>query len=150
VLAPGERGEVLAALLAAHPDLADEAERLATGLLASPSLEEIASEVEWELTQLSLEDLAGRAGRVPGRGYVHETEAAWELAEESIETLLDDIERRAALGLADAATRVTAGIIAGLYRLRQPDDGTVLAYAGEDAPSELAATGRVQGVTAAC
>jgi hypothetical protein len=41
-------------LLAAHPDLADEAERLAAGLLASPSLEDIALEVEWELSRLSL------------------------------------------------------------------------------------------------
>jgi hypothetical protein len=34
---------------------------------------------------------------------------------------------------------VTAGIVAGLYRCREPEDGTVVAYAGPDSLSELAA-----------
>jgi hypothetical protein len=35
---------------------------------------------------------------------------------------------------------VAVGIVAGLYRVRKPEMGTVFAYAGEDAPSELAAS----------
>jgi hypothetical protein len=33
---------------------------------------------------------------------------------------------------------VTAGIVAGHYRRREPEDGTVVAYAGPDSLSELA------------
>lgn len=33
---------------------------------------------------------------------------------------------------------VTAGIVAGLYRCREPEDGTVVAFAGPDSLSELA------------
>jgi hypothetical protein len=75
---------------------------------------------------------------VPGRGYVDETEAAWELVEESIEPFRSDLDRRAAVGLLDAAANLAVGIVAGLYRARDPEMGTVLAYAGEGAPAELA------------
>jgi hypothetical protein len=33
---------------------------------------------------------------------------------------------------------VAAGILAGLYAVRDPEGGSVLAYAGPDAPRELA------------
>ena len=134
-----ERGDALAVLLAAHPELADEAERIAGELLASPSFAEVASEVEYTLAAVPLDALAARAGRVRGRGYVHETDAAWELVEEAIAPFLADSERRAALGFRDAATDIAIGIVAGLYQVREPEMGSVLAYAGEDAPGELAA-----------
>ncbi len=38
----------------------------------------------------------------------------------------------------DAAAQLTLGGVAGLYRCRDTPDGSVLAYAGEDTPSELA------------
>ncbi len=47
------------------------------------------------------------------------------------------MRRRAILGL-DAAADVAAGIVAGLYRCREPENGTVVAYAGPDSVSELA------------
>ena len=78
-----------------------------------------------------------RSGRIRGRGYVHETEAAWEILSEAVEPFLADLRRRASLGL-DAAVAVAAGIVAGLYRCREPEDGTVVAYAGPDSLSELA------------
>lgn len=138
-LTPAERGEVLAALLVAHPELEGEAAGLASELLSSTSTEEVASDVQAALLWIPLDALAARAGRVRGRGYVHETDAASELVEETIEPFRSDLERRATLGLTDAAAVVAVGIVAGLYGVRDPEMGTVLAYAGEDAPSELAA-----------
>lgn len=52
--------------------------------------------------------------------------------------LTADLRRRIALGFGDAAATVVVGIVAGLYRVREPAPGSVLAYAGEDAPSMLA------------
>lgn len=134
-----ERGEVLGVLLSAHPELEGEAERVAGALLLSVSVEQIASEVESALVGIPVDALAARAGRVRGRGYVHETDAAWELLEEAIGPFRADLERRAALGVDEAATSVAVGIIAGLHRVREPEMGTVLAYAGDEAPPELAA-----------
>ncbi len=134
----GERGQVLDALVAERPDLAVEAERLAAALLSSASIGEVADEVALALLGIPLDALGARTGRVRGRGYVHEVDAAWELVEEAIEPFRSDLERRAALGSSDAASALVIGIVAGLYRVREPGEGTVLAYAGEDTPSELA------------
>lgn len=139
-LTPVERGEVLEALLSAHPELLGEAERMAGALLLTVSVEQIACEVESALAGIPLDALAARAGRVPGRGYVHETEAAWELLEEAVGPFRADLRRRAALGFDDAATAVAVGIAGGLYRVREPELGTVLAYAGDDAVPALAAS----------
>ena len=146
-LIPIERSEVLGALLSAHSELQGEAERMASALLSTVSVEQIASEVESALVGIPVEALAARAGRVRGRGYVHETDAAWELLEEAMGPFRADLERRAALGVNEAATRVAVGIIAGLHRVRRPEMGTVLAYAGDEAPAELAASVLALGVT---
>jgi hypothetical protein len=133
-----EHAEVLAKLLILHPDLRPEAELAARRLLETASVEDIADEVAWVLRDIPLEDLAGRVGPIRGRGYVHENEAAWELLGEAIESFLTDLRRRASLRHVDAAAAVAIGIVAGLYQARDSEDGTVVAYAGEDALAELA------------
>ncbi|MDQ3542747.1 MAG: hypothetical protein M3431_02605 [Actinomycetota bacterium] len=90
-LAPSERSKVLDALLVAHPELNDEAARIASDLLTAVSVEQVAAEVEAALVWISLDGLAARAGRVQGRGYVHESEAAWELVDEAFEPFRSDL-----------------------------------------------------------
>lgn len=135
-------------LVVTHPELEAGAERLAGELLSSVSIEQVTSDVEAAMVCIPLDALAARAGRVRGRGYVDDTEAAWELVDEAIEPFRSDLTRgagrsdltrRAGLGPLDAAANLAVGILAGLRRVRDPEMGTVLAYAGEDAPSELAA-----------
>ncbi len=130
---------MLDALVIDHPELKGDLERIAGELLSSVSIEQVAADVESALIGIPLDALASRAGRVPGGGYVHETDAAWELVEEVIAPFRSDLERRAALGHHDAATSMAIGIVAGLRRARDPEMGTVLAYAGDEATSELAA-----------
>jgi hypothetical protein len=133
-----ERSAVLADLLAAHPDLVAEAEQAAFGLLTSAAVDEVAADVSLALLSIPLGALGARAGRVRGRGYVHETDAAWELVEETIGPFLVDLRRRARLDLLDAAAGVAVGIVAGIYEVRDGDEGSVVAYAGPDALRELA------------
>jgi len=90
------------------------------------------------LEDIPLEDLASRAGRQPGLGYVHEGEAALWLVEEAVEPFVDDLQRRASLGMHEAAIQIALGILAGLCRCEDAVDGSVLAYAGPDTPGELA------------
>lgn len=133
-----ESAAVLRALLETHPELRPEADQAARRLLEATTVETVAEDVAWALGYISLDDLAARSGRVRGRGYVHENEAAWELVSEAAEPFIADLRRRAALGLADAAAIVATGIVAGLYQAREQEDGTVVAYAGPDALCELA------------
>ena len=137
-LTPGERGQVLDALMAERPELAAEAERIASEILSSVSVDQTTSDVVAALVGIPLDALGARAGRVRGRGYVHETEAAWELVEEALEPFRSDLRRRASLGLLHTAASLAVGLVAGLHLVREPEMGTVLANAGEDAPYELA------------
>ena len=136
-LSGAEHARILAELLKSHPELRSEAEEAARRLLDDASFDAIAESVAWALEELPLDALAMRSGRIRGRGYVHETDAAWEILEEAVEPFLADLRRRASLGL-EAAADVAAGIVAGLYRCREPEDGTIVAYAGPDSLSELA------------
>lgn len=138
MLVGDEHRAVLSKLLEAHPELRPEAEHAARHLLESATSEAVADEVRGAVEAIPLEDLAARSGRVPGRGYVHENEAAWELISQAVEPFLIDLRRRARLGLTEAAIALTTGVVAGLYDGQAPADGTVLSYAGPDAPVELA------------
>ena len=137
-LDPVERAEVLMTLIEEQAALLPEAERHARILLEDASAEAIADEVADALQGIPLEDLAARAGRQPGYGYVHETEAAMWLAEEALEPFVDDLCRRAGLGMRGAASRIALGALAGLDRCQDAMDDSVLAYAGPDTPAELA------------
>ncbi len=132
-----ERSVVLTSLLSEHPSLVADAERIAVEVLSEISVEQIAADVEVALVDIPLEALGARVGHVRGRGYVDEAEAAWELVEEAIAPFRSDLERRAKLAHLEAATTLAVGIVAGLYRTRDPDMGTVMAYAGEETTAEL-------------
>ncbi|MCP3936395.1 MAG: hypothetical protein GY708_13595 [Actinomycetia bacterium] len=135
-----EKNTVLERILGAHPELIEEAEGLVSGLLSSASAEGTADDVTRQLGSLGFEELAGRAGRIPDRGYVHETDAAWELLEEALDPFLTDIRRRAVLGFAAAAAAIASGTIVGLNRLRGAPDGQLVAFAGDDAIDTLTET----------
>lgn len=137
-LSAGERSAVLGAVLKAHPELVGEAEAEAHRLLAATTVDGVAAEVSATLGFIPLEELGARAGRVRGRGYVHETDAAWEIVEEAVEPFRADMRRRASLSLVGPASVVATGVVAGLYLVDPPEDGSVLAYAGENVPGELA------------
>lgn len=134
-----ERGRLLGEVLAAHPELVDEAEHFALDQLSTIDVDEVAESLEWALREADADQLAYRAGRVRGRGYVEVNEAASEILEELLQPKLDDLARRAALGLHDEARQLALGLLRGLANCREDvEDGTVLAYAGPDVTDDLA------------
>jgi hypothetical protein len=131
-LRPHEAGAVLEALLKAHPDLLGEAERLAAGILDGITWESVCSDLACTLRSLPLEALNDRAGYQPGRGYVHECDAAGEVVEETLAPYLDDVARRLKLGMTTSAHQVAAGVLAGLHACADDHDGDgLLGYAGD-------------------
>jgi hypothetical protein len=75
-LSGAEHTRILAELLHSHPELRSEAEDAARRLLDDASVDAIAESVASALEEPPLDALAMRSGRIRGRGYVHETEAA--------------------------------------------------------------------------
>ncbi|SRR5579875_3907206 len=126
-------------------ELLPDARRLAVSLLAGGSparrgaggegVQELrkstAAAVKRSLLALDIADL--HAGYEPGRGYVHECDAAAELVEQAIEPFGEDARRRLRLGLTEAAQAVALGVLDGLEACEGSYDGDdVLSYAGED------------------
>ena len=65
------------------------------------------------------------------------TEAAWELIEEAVMPLIEDIQRRLDAGQPDAALATCAGVVLGLYRVRHDAGDGCLGWA-PDAAAEMA------------
>jgi hypothetical protein len=137
-LTSDERGRLLNELLLAHSELADDAEHRARSHLAVVDADTVAALFQQTLREADADQLALRAGRFLG-GYVEVGEAASAILEELLQPELDDLARRAKLGLGDAGIQIGLGLLRGLAECRNAViDGTVLAYAGEDVTDELA------------
>jgi hypothetical protein len=134
-----KEGEALALfrpLLTKHPELPAEAETLAASVIGDVAMEDIAQETEDAVRSLDIDDLNSRAGP-HSHGYVEPSEAAWELIEEVVIPLIEDIQRRLDAGQPDAALAACAGVVLGLYRLRHDTNDGCLGWA-PDAPAEMA------------
>jgi hypothetical protein len=135
-LKPDEALTVLRDLLKAHPDLSSEAYEITRSLLRQLEYEDVAAEMEDEIRALDYEDLNARAGSHQW-GYVEPSEAAWEILEETVEPLLDDLKRHIELGLEAEALEICKGMVLGLYRLSEREGGDLLGWA-PDFPAEAA------------
>ncbi|MHB8275581.1 MAG: hypothetical protein ACYDC9_12620 [Dermatophilaceae bacterium] len=127
-LTAAEKGELLDQLLAARPDLWEQAEAYAVQRMSAEDRDAVADDVEFALCGLDLEELNGRVGYRPGAGYVHPSEAADEILDEALQPFLDDFQRRARLGITPAAVELAVGILCGLYRCRDGNPESLLEY----------------------
>jgi hypothetical protein len=133
-----ERAGLLEELLAARPELREQAEAMARGRLVDEDRAGVADDVESALRCCDIDELSGRAGYHPGRGYVDPSEAAYEILDEALQPFLDDLTRRSELGMTAAAVELAVGILCGLYACRAPSSESLLEYAA-DFPVERAA-----------
>jgi hypothetical protein len=78
------------------------------------------------------------------RGYVHPAEAADEILDEVLQPFLDDLQRRAGLGMRSVAVELAAGILLGLYNCRHGNSETLLEYSPDYAAE------RASGVVSDC
>jgi hypothetical protein len=97
---------------------------------------DFAAEIEDEIRALDYEDLNARAGGHKW-GSVEPSEAAWEILEETVEPVLDDMKRHIELGLEAEALEICKGMVLGLYRLSEREGGDILGWAC-DFPAEVA------------
>lgn len=137
-LSADEKAIVLDQLLAGRPDLQKLAETYAVSLLSDEDRSAVADDVEDVLQGWDIEELNGRSGRQPDGGYVDPGEAADEILDEALGPFLEDLERRAKLGMRSAAAEFAAGIVLGLYRCREGGSETLLEYSADYAAERAA------------
>lgn len=116
LLTDAEKAAVLDLLIAVDAGLARRCEEEARRSLAMVTIDHVGAAVAEDLLALDQDDLAAHAGRTR-YGYVEPTEAAWSLLEHALEPWLDDLRRRAILGLDEAARKIGLGILHGLERI---------------------------------
>ncbi len=126
-LSVAEKGELLDKLLTVRPELREQAEDLAAQRLVDEDRTAVADDVESALRYHDIDELNGRAGYHPGRGYVDPGEAADEILDEALQPFLDDLARRGELGMA-AAAELAVGILCGLYACREAGSESLLGY----------------------
>jgi hypothetical protein len=138
VLSDDEKAAILDELVAGNTRVRGTAEDAARRRLGCVDLRHVAEGVMEAVVGLDHEELAAHAGRTR-HGYVEPTEAAWMLLERAIEPWIEDIGRRAALGMRETARQLTLGVLAGLSRAAEhaDRDGPVLSWA-PDFPGEAA------------
>ena len=137
-LSSSELATIFRTLLTRHKALVAEAEELAEELTAEANADDIAEEVFDRMTSLELDELNGRAGSTRD-GYIDPTEAAWDICNEAIEDIVQDMYRRADIGQVDAAVEICCGIVQGLREAWKKNRGELLDYA-EDFPHERGGT----------
>jgi hypothetical protein len=117
-----EQALILTGLLHGDPALRTRAEDAARQLLGSVDITAISDLIVEALLRLDTEDLANRAG--PRRhGYVEPTDAAWQLLEETIEPWIEDLRRRASLGLHEATVDLGTALMQALETAHERADG---------------------------
>ena len=141
-LSAAGKAAVLDELLAARPDLREPAEAYAVQVMADADRLAVAGDVEGALQGRDIEELNTQAGHRPGRGYVHPAEAADEILDDALQPFLDDLHRRAGLGMRSAAAELAAGILLGLYNCRHGASETLLEYAPDYAAERASAVVR--------
>lgn len=127
-LRTSEQAQVLANLLRTHPELAAEAEWHATTLLSAPSTDQVSTALAETLAGYEFTDMDA-----PDVGICDPDDACAFLVDKAVEPYLTEIQRRAALGLTNAAHGIATGVLTGLYGLRDYEHSTehVLGGAGD-------------------
>jgi hypothetical protein len=119
-LSAAEKAAVLDELLTARPDLREPAEAHAARLMKDAGRSAIADDVESALKWLDINELNTRAGYRPGFGYVNPAEAADEILDEALRPFLDDLQRRAGLGMASGSGAHAGRLPAAARGVRRP------------------------------
>ncbi|MCE7006790.1 hypothetical protein LWC34_28770 [Kibdelosporangium philippinense] len=127
-LRTSEQAQVLTNLLRSHPELSAEAEWHATTLLSAPSHEEVSATLADTLTAYEFADMDA-----PDVTVCDPDDACAYLVDKAVEPYLAEIQRRAALGLINAAHGIATGVLMSLYGLREYEHCTehVLGSAGD-------------------
>jgi hypothetical protein len=131
-LSSDEAHDVLMMLVKEDASIAARAEELALGVITDVDAEGIANNVLSNLEALEVEDVWDNAGKTR-HGYVDPYDLAWEMFEEAIEPIHEEMRRLRKLGRHAEAREFCVGLMRGLWKFEN-EGGTEFKDWAIDAP----------------
>lgn len=114
-LTSDEAHEILMRLARDDPAVASRAEELALALVTDTDAEGIVGDVLSELELLEVEDVWDSSGETRD-SYVDPNDRAWQMFEDALEPIREEMRRLQRLGKQEAAREYCEGLLRGLWR----------------------------------
>jgi hypothetical protein len=126
---------ILRLLAKEDPKVAKRIEQIAIEYLSDVDIEDIASEVYFELDSIEVEEVWDRSGRTRN-GYVEPTEMACQMSEEALEPFVEEMKKYQKLSMFVEAKNYCIGILKGIRRFEKESTSEYKDWA-VDAPAEF-------------
>ncbi|MCK4937846.1 MAG: hypothetical protein KAR85_04500 [Methanosarcinales archaeon] len=125
---------ILKILAGKDEDILERIEQIAIEYLSGVDIDDIASQVYFNLDNIPVEDVWDRSGSTRN-GYVDPTEMAWEMFETALEPFLEELKKYQKLSMYVEAKNYCIGILKGIYRFEKESTSEYKDWA-VDAPAE--------------
>ncbi len=125
---------ILKILAKEDTNIARRIEQIAVDYLGGVDIEDIASQVYFDLDSLAVEDVWDQSGSTR-YGYVDPTDMAWQMFEEALEPFLEEIRKYQELSMYAEAKNCCMGILKGIYQFEKESKSEYKDWA-VDAPKE--------------
>lgn len=125
---------ILRLLAKDDPKIGKRIEQIAIKYLSDVDIEDIASEVYFELDSLEVEEVWDRSGRTRN-GYVEPTEMAFQMFEDALEPFVEEMKKYQRLSMFIEAKNYCIGILRGICSFEEESTSEYKDWA-VDAPAE--------------
>ena len=125
---------ILKTLFKQDEDIAKKIEQIAIEYLSRVDIDDIASEVYFDLNDIEVEEVWDRSGNTRD-GYIEPTEMAWEMFEEALNPYLKELKKYQELSMHNEAKNYCMGILKGIYQFEKESKSEYKDWA-DDAPGE--------------
>jgi len=125
---------ILKRLAKEDPKVANRIEQIAIEYLSDVDIEDIASQVYFDLDSIEVEEVWNRSGRTRN-GYVEPTEMAFQMFEEALDPLIEEMKKYKKLLMFAEAKNYCIGILKGICRFENESSSEYIDWA-VDAPAE--------------
>ncbi len=126
---------VLKILAEEDNSIRERIERIAKEYLSEVDLEDVASDVYFQLDSLEVEEVWDHSGRTRD-GYVDPTDKAWEMFEEALEPFIQELHKYQKLSMNEKAKIYCIGILKGIYQFEKKSTSAFKDWA-VDAPANF-------------
>lgn len=106
---------ILKNLAMENPNIAKKIDQIAIKHLSSINPDDIASQVYFELDNISVEEVWDNSGST-SYGYVEPTDMAWEMFEEALEPFMEKMKNYQKLSMHAEVKMYCMGILKGIYK----------------------------------